>query len=97
MEIEVNENNFKKEVIEKSKNVPILVDFWAEWCMPCRILGPILEKLAEEHDGKLILVKLDVQENQRIAQEYNIRGIPCVKLFKNGLLYLKVWDCLILK
>jgi len=84
MEVEANETNFEKEVIEKSKEIPIVVDFWAEWCGPCRMIGPVMEKLAKEYDGKFILAKLDVQENQVMASKYEIRSIPCVKLFKDG-------------
>ena len=84
MEIEVNEKNFEKEVIEKSKDIPILVDFWAEWCPPCKMLGPVLEKLAKEYEGRFILAKLDVQGNQTLAEKYGIRSIPCIKLFKDG-------------
>ena len=83
-EIEVSEADFNEKVIEASKNRPIVVDFWAEWCGPCKMLGPTLEKLAKEYGGKFVLAKLDVQGNQAIAQKYEIRSIPCVKIFKNG-------------
>jgi len=83
-EIDVNENNFEQEVVEKSKQVPVVVDFWAEWCGPCKMLGPTLEKLTKEYNGKFILAKLDVQANQSTAQKYEIRSIPCVKMFKHG-------------
>ena len=83
-EIEVTDADFNKKVIEASNNRPIVVDFWAEWCGPCTRLGPILEKLAKEYDGKFVLAKLDVQGNQTIAQKYGIMSIPCIKLFKNG-------------
>ena len=82
--IEVDENNFEKEVIEKSKEIPVVVDFWATWCMPCLMLGPILEKFVEDYDGKFILAKLNVDENPRISQTYNISSIPNVKMFKDG-------------
>jgi putative thioredoxin len=77
-------SNFQKDVIEKSFDKPVLVDFWAEWCAPCRMLGPILEKLAEENKDDWILVKVDTDSNQDIALKYGIRGIPNVKLFGNG-------------
>ncbi|MEM3408138.1 MAG: thioredoxin [Candidatus Micrarchaeia archaeon] len=83
---EVNELNFNEKVIEKSKSIPILVDFWAPWCGPCRILGPILEKIAAEYNGKLMLAKINVDENEILANEYNISSIPTVKLFKNGII-----------
>ena len=76
--------NFQKDVIEKSFNKPVLVDFWAEWCTPCRIIGPILEKLAEKNKENWELAKVDTDKNQEIATKYGVRGIPNVKLFKNG-------------
>ena len=77
-------NDFQKDVIEKSYKIPVLVDFWAEWCGPCKMLGPILERLAEKYKDKWALAKLDTDNNQEIAMEYGIRGIPNVKLFVNG-------------
>lgn len=82
--VDVNENEFEREVVEKSKRIPIVVDFWASWCMPCLVLSPILEKLAKEYKGKFILVKINVDRNRRLAQKYGIMSIPCVKMFKNG-------------
>jgi putative thioredoxin len=82
--IDVIDKDFQKQVIEQSKKLPILVDFYGTWCGPCRILGPILEKLAEKYNGKFILAKINVDESPKISQEYEIRSIPAVKLFKNG-------------
>jgi putative thioredoxin len=76
--------DFQKDVIERSKNIPVLVDFWADWCGPCKMLGPVLERLAEKYKDKWALAKLDTDSNQEIAMEYGIRGIPNVKLFVNG-------------
>ena len=76
--------SFQTDVIEASHSVPVLVDFWAEWCGPCRMLGPVLEILAEKADGKWQLVKMNVEEHPEIAQAYRIQGIPAVKLFSNG-------------
>lgn len=76
--------DFQKDVIEKSNEVPVLVDFWAEWCGPCKVLGPVLEKLAGEANGEWELTKVDTDNNQQIAAEYGIRGIPNCKLFSKG-------------
>ncbi len=84
MIIETDDSNFDKLVIEQSKKIPVIVDFWAPWCMPCLILGPVLERLAEKYDGKVILAKLNVDENRQKSAEYGIMGIPAVKMFKNG-------------
>ncbi len=77
-------NDFNKDILERSKTIPVLVDFWAEWCGPCRILGPVLEKLAVKYKDKFELVKVNTDKNQEIASTYGIRGIPNVKLFING-------------
>lgn len=76
--------DFTKDVIERSNEIPILVDFWAEWCGPCRVLGPVLERLADEAHGEWELAKIDTDKNQQIAVEYGIRGIPNCKLFSKG-------------
>lgn len=76
--------NFQRDVIEKSFDKPVLVDFWAEWCAPCKMIGPILEKLAEENKDNWELVKVDTDKNQEFATKYGVRGIPNVKLFRNG-------------
>ncbi len=82
--VDVTDANFEQEVIEKSKQVPVVVDFWADWCAPCQMLGPILEKLSEKYEGKFVLVKVDVNQNQNKPAEYGVMSIPAVKLFKNG-------------
>ena len=81
---DIKDADFEKQVLEQSKTIPVLVDFWAPWCGPCKMLGPVLEKLAVAYKGKFVLVKLNVDENQVIAEEYEIRSIPSVKLFKKG-------------
>ena len=82
IEVEVNENNFQQEVLKSS--TPVLVDFWASWCMPCRMLSPTIEKLAEENQGKLKVCKLNTDENQHTAAQYGIQGIPTLIFFKEG-------------
>ncbi|RLI91178.1 MAG: thioredoxin [Candidatus Altiarchaeales archaeon] len=82
--IDVNDSDFQEEVIERSKETPIVVDFWAPWCQPCLFLSPTLEKLAKEYDGKFILAKINVDQNRSVAQRYGIMSIPSVKMFKKG-------------
>jgi putative thioredoxin len=82
--INVNEADFEYQVIAYSQQVPVIVDFWAEWCVPCKTLGPMLEKLAEEADGDFRLAKINVDDNPNLARQFNIRSIPTVKAFRNG-------------
>jgi putative thioredoxin len=80
--VDVTESTWQAEVIDRSHREPVVVDFWAEWCGPCKALGPVIEHAADE--AGVALAKLDVDTNQQIASEYGIRGIPAVKAFRNG-------------
>ncbi|PPR41205.1 MAG: Thioredoxin-1 [Alphaproteobacteria bacterium MarineAlpha5_Bin12] len=82
--IDVSDNNFEDKVINNIK--PVLVDFWAEWCGPCKIIGPILEELSEEKRDQIIIAKMNVDENKVIPSKYGIRGIPTLMIFKNNSL-----------
>jgi putative thioredoxin len=84
--IEVTDQNFMESVVEESKRRPVVVDFWAEWCAPCRMIGPVLERLADEHDGAFLLGKLDVDANPQASMAFRIQSIPAVKAFINGQL-----------
>lgn len=81
---DVNVADFEEKVLAASRRVPVIVDFWAPWCQPCRILKPLLEKLAAEFDGRFILAKVNSDENQELSQRYGVRGIPAVKAFVDG-------------
>jgi putative thioredoxin len=82
--MDVSESNFQAAVLDRSHSLPVVVDFWAEWCAPCRQLGPVLEREASKRSGKLELVKVDVDANQALSQSYGIQGIPAVKAFHKG-------------
>ncbi len=87
--VEVTDSNFQTEVLKSDK--PVLVDFWAEWCGPCKMIAPMVEELAKEYDGKLKVGKVDVDSNQQTSMQYGIRSIPTLLIFKGG----KVVDQLI--
>lgn len=78
----VTEKDFQAEVLES--DVPVMVDFWAEWCFPCKTIGPLVDELAKEYQGKLKVVKVDVDSNNRIAADYMIMSIPSLLIFKGG-------------
>jgi putative thioredoxin len=82
--MDVTESTFQAAVIERSRSVPVVVDFWAEWCGPCRQLGPVIERAVEARKGKVELAKIDVDANQTIARTYRIQSIPAVKAFRDG-------------
>lgn len=82
MALEITDSNFQETVLNSSQ--PVMVDFWAEWCGPCRMVGPIVEELSKDYDGKAVVGKLDVDTNQEFAAKYGVRNIPTILFFKNG-------------
>ncbi len=81
-EVTLSESNWEEEVIKS--NIPMIVDFWATWCAPCRMISPIIEEISNEYEGKIKVGKLNVDENSSIAGKYHIMGIPTILFFKNG-------------
>ncbi len=80
--MELSDENFEEEVLKESK--PVLVDFWAVWCAPCRMIAPVIDEIAETYSGKVKVGKVNVDDNSKIPNQYGIRSIPTVMLFKNG-------------
>ena len=82
--IHVSDSSFEQDVLQS--NVPVLLDFWAEWCGPCKMIAPILDQIAAEYAGKVIVAKMNVDENPKTPMKFSVRGIPTLILFKNGQL-----------
>ena len=82
MALEITDSNFEEIVLNSDK--PVLVDFWAAWCGPCRMVGPIIDELSEEYEGKAVVGKVDIDSNQQYAAQFGVRNIPTVLVFKNG-------------
>ena len=87
MEVTISKENFEN---LKNGDKPLVVDFWATWCGPCRMISPIISKLAEKYDGKIVVGKCDVEENDELAEEFGIRNIPSILFFKGGQIVNKV-------
>lgn len=79
---ELNKENFENEVLKN--DIPVIVDFWASWCGPCKMMGPVFEEISKEYEGKLKFAKVNVEENQDLASENNVMGIPCLIIFNEG-------------
>ena len=84
--IDINQDQFVEEVIEKSKTIPVIVDFWAPWCGPCKALSPVLAELATEMGDKVNIYKVNVDDNTELAQEHGVQSIPTILVYKNGSL-----------
>jgi thioredoxin 1 len=84
-EVTLTDVNFDQEVVEGSKAMPVVTDFWASWCPPCRIMGPILEELAKEYDGKIKVGKYNVEEGTAVAEKLGVQSIPAFFIYKNGV------------
>src|SRR5947209_8446854 len=82
--IDVGQADFESRVLRASHERPVVVDFWAEWCGPCRMIGPVLEKLVNERNGEFLLAKVDIDSNQELAIQYRVEAIPAVKAFRDG-------------